>query len=269
VRARIATRLCAAALASALAGACIGTTGSEVVAFDAYAAGPEDARGAGYTFTTGRGYVVTLDRMKLRIGGVYLNRSLPISGGQERACFLTGVYVGQVPSELLVDVLDGRPQRFPVRGSGTRDLARAGEVWLTGRRVDAEDDPSVILDVAGTARLGTSVYPFDGRLTIGKNRRTAQNDPVRPGADPLCSQRIVSPIPVDLTPEDGGSLLVRVDPRGVFANVEFSELAPVSVTPPAYQFADVADGQPSTAIYAGMRAAAGVYGFRWNASSTP
>ena len=52
-------------------------------------------------------------------------------------------------------------------------------------------------------------------------------------------------------------------------NVEFAELAPVSVTPPAYQFADATEGQPSTAIYAGMRAAAGVYGFRWNASSTP
>ncbi|MBS2016238.1 MAG: hypothetical protein JST00_25370 [Deltaproteobacteria bacterium] len=263
------TSLVALAIA-ALATACIGTTGSEIVAFDAYAAGPEDARGAGYTFTTGRGYTVTLDRMRVRIGGVYLNRSLPVSGGQERECFLTGVYVGQVPGELVVDVLDGQPQKFPVRGTGTRDRARAGEVWLTGRRVDAEDDPSVILDVAGTARRGADVFPFDGRLTIGRNRRPAQTDPVRPGADPLCSQRIVTPIAIDLTPEDSGSLLVRVDPRGILTNVEFAELVPLAgSTPPSYPFVDASEGQPNVAIYAGMRAAAGVYGFRWLASSTP
>lgn len=262
--------LVAASLALALAlgtAACVGTTGSEVVGFDAYAAGPEDARGPGYTFATGRGYAVTLDRMKLRVGGVYLNRSLPVSGGQERTCFLAGVYVGQVASSLVVDVLDGRLQRFPERGVGTRDRALAGEVWLTGRRVDADDDPSVILDVAGTARRGAEAFPFEGRLTIGKNRRPPTNDPVRPGADPLCSQRIVSPIPVDVVPEDGGALIVRVDPRGVFANVEFAELAPVSAGSSAYAFADGSAGQPSTALYAGMRAASGVYSLRWNASS--
>lgn len=262
-------RVGAALVALLVPCACIGTTGSEVVAFQAYAAGPADARGAGYAFTTGRGYAVTLDRMKLRVGGVYLNRSLPVSGGQERACFLSGVYVGQVPSELVVDVLDGRPQRFPTSGTGTRDLARAGEVWLTGARVDADDDASVILDVAGTARRGAETYPFDGRLTIGKNRRSVQTDPTLPGADPLCGQRIVSPIPIDLTPAEGGSLLVRVDPRGVFANVEFAELERVSEAPPAYRFADATEGQPNVAIYAGMRAASGVYAFQWNVSSTP
>ncbi len=260
-------RLASALLAGVLATACIGTTGSEVVSFEAYAAGPEDARGAGYTFTTGTGYTVTLDRMRLRIGGIYLNRSQPISGGQERACYLSGVYVGQLASELVVDVLDGRLQKFPAAATGTRDLARVGEVWLTGARVDAEDDPSVILDVAGTARRGADEVPFDGRLTIGKNRATKQTDPTRVGADPLCSKRIVSQIPVDLTPQDGGSLVVRVDPRGVFANVEFAELERVSTTPPMYRFADADEGQPNVAIFSGMRSSTGVYTFHFNTSS--
>lgn len=259
-----AARIGALLVMGLLLAACVGTTGSEVVSFDAYAAGPSDAHGPGYSFSTGRGWVVTLDRMRLRVGGVYLNRSLPVSGGQERACFLTGVYVGEVMSPLVVDVLDGTLQKFEGRGTGTRDLARAGEVWLTGGRVDAEEDRSVILDVAGTARRGSTEIPFDGQLTIGKNRRTANGDPVRPGADPLCSKRIVSPIPVDLTPSGSGSLVLRVDPRGMFANVEFGELAKVSDAPLLYRFDDVDEGQPNIALFAGMRAASGVYAFRWN-----
>lgn len=262
-------RVVALVLASIAPLACVGTTGGDVVSFDAYAAGPEDARGAGYAFTTGIGYEVTLDRMRVRMGGVFLNRSIPVSGGQGLECFLTGAYVGQVRSELVVDVLDARPQRFPTRGGGTRDRALSGEVWLTGTRVDAEDDKSVVLDVAGTARRGGEQFPFEGRLTIGKNRRPPPTDPALPGSKPLCGERIVSPIPIDLVPEDGGSLLVRVDPRGVFANVEFAQLDRVSTDPPAYRFADVTEGQPNTAVYAGLRAASGVYGFRWNSSSTP
>jgi hypothetical protein len=255
--------------AIALAAACDGSTGSEIVSFEAYAKGPEGARGPGYTFQNGRGYTVVLDRMRLRIGGLYLNRSLPVSGGQERSCFLPGVYVAEVPSELLLDVLDERPQKFPGLGHGTRDRGIAGEVWLTGARIDAPTDASVILDVAGKATRGTTVFPFEGQLTISANRRPQVVDATRPGADPLCSKRIVTPIAVDVTPEEGGALTVQVDPKGMFANVEFSELQAPEATGRPYRFADTDVGQPNVALFAGMRAAAGVYQFNFNASAIP
>jgi hypothetical protein len=252
-----------------LGAACNGSTGSEIVTFEAYARGPDGARGPGYTFQTGRGYTVQLDRMRLRIGGLYLNRSLPVSGGQERSCFLPGVYVAEVPSELLVDVLDERPQKFPGLGRGTRDRGIAGEVWLTGARIDAPTDASIILDVAGRATRGGSTLPFEGQLTISANRRPQVIDATRPGADPLCSKRIVTPISVDVTPEDGGALTVRVDPKGMFSNVEFSELTPPEAAGRPYRFADTDIGQPNVALFAGMRAAAGVYQFEFNASAVP
>jgi hypothetical protein len=241
--------------------ACTGTTGSELVTFDAYAAGPEDASGPGYSFVTGRGYTVTLHRMRVLVGGLYLNRSVPISGGQSRSCFLPGIYVGEVPSPLLVDVLDSRPQRFPGRGGGTRDLARTGEVWLTGARIDATRDPSVLLDVAGVALRDGVEQPFEARITISENRGPAVLDPARPGADPLCLKRIVSPIPVLLTPAQDGALLLRVDPRGMFANVDFSLLPPPAQPGDPWRFDDADTDQPSTALFAGLRSADGVYRF--------
>src|SRR5690606_20472138 len=63
--------------------ACIGTTGSDLVTFEAFAAGPADANGQPLTFTNGRGWSITLTKAQLRIGAVYLNRSVPVSGGQE------------------------------------------------------------------------------------------------------------------------------------------------------------------------------------------
>jgi hypothetical protein len=240
---------------------CTGTTGSEIVTFDAYAAGPEDAAGPGYTFTTSRGYTVSLDRLRLQIGGLYLNRSVPISGGQERSCYLPGIYVAEVTEGLLVDALQPRPQRFPARGSGTRDRALTGEVWLTGGRIDALSDPTVLLDTAGTVSRDGETFPFEAQFTISDNRRPAVVDPARPGASPLCLLRIVSPIPTDLTPSQDGSLLLRIDPRPLFANVDFEQL-PLPPSPGApRRFLDREEGQPSVALFAGLRSALGVYRF--------
>lgn len=252
---------------AAPASACIGTTGSELVTFRAYAAGPRDAR-VGLRFVNGRGWTITLDRARLRIGAVYLNRSVPVSGGQERECFLPGVYVAEVLRGLDVDVLDPTPQPFPDPGSGTKDRAITGEVWLTGGRVDALDDRTVIADVAGTASRGAESMRFEGTITIGRNRAAPNVDPARPGSNPLCAERIVTPIPVDITPQSEGALLVRADPRAWFANVELGELEPVSPESDLRVFPDESVGQPATNLYRGVRAASSGYELTWVTSAS-
>ena len=246
-----------------LATACIGTTGSDLVTFPAFAAGPADATGQPLTFTNGRGWNITLTKARLHIGAVYLNRSVPVSGGQERECFLPGVYVGEVLNELDVDVLSPTPTRFPGAGNGTEDRAVTGEVWLSGQRIDALDDRTTIADVAGTATRDGVSMRFEATITIGKNRVAASTDPARPGANPLCAERIVTPIPVNVTPRGTGSLLVRIDPRGWFANVELGELDLVSPETDLRRFPDDNSNQPASNLYRGLRSASGVYTFEW------
>lgn len=246
---------------------CIGTTGSEIVSFAAYAAGPSDVAPdtstRGLSFTNPYGWSITLTRAKLHIGAVYLNRSVPVSGGQERACFLPGVYVAQVLDGLDVDALSPTLQPFPIQGHGTADHAVTGEVWLTQGRIDADDDRLPIADVAGTATRGSESMRFEGTVTIGRNRVIANTDPARPGAKPLCAERIVTPIATSITPENGGALVVRIDPRAWFRNVELAELEPVSKDTDLRRIPDELDPAPAYNFYVGLRAADGPYRFEW------
>lgn len=252
-----------AALAAPLA-ACVGTTGSDLLTFDAAAAGPEDAvEGQPYEFTSGRDYRVTLTRAKLHVGAVYLNRARAISGAQATGCILPGIYVAQVTEGIDVDVLSPTPQPFPVKGDATADRAIVGEVWLTHGDVDEPEDSGVILDVAGTAEKNGEVFPFEGALTIGKNRLPPIADPALPSAHPICKERIVSPIDIDLTPRSGGSLLLRIDPRGWFTNVDFAQLVEPDAPSLPYVFADETEPGPSASLYHGIQARTGVYHFSW------
>ena len=47
-----------------------------------------------------------------------------------------------------------------------------------------------------------------------------------PGANPICLQRIVTPIPVGLTLRQGGTVDVRVDVRAMFDLIDFATLTP-------------------------------------------
>src|SRR5262249_36099932 len=145
---------------------CVGTTGGEVIGFEAAAAGPEYAvAGEALRFTTDLGWDVALTKATLHVGALYFNRSMPVSGVQQTSCILPDTYLGQVTSGLDVDLLSPDPQRFPTLGDGlTTPTAIAAQVWLTGERVDRQDDVTPILQIEGTAEKAGEVRPFTGTI---------------------------------------------------------------------------------------------------------
>jgi hypothetical protein len=215
-------------LLALLLASCGGTTGSRLVTFQARAGGPADATGSTLSFSTAIGYQVTLTRAHLLVGAVYLNQSVPTSGAAATGCVQPGIYVAEAFGPVTLDLLSAGLQPFPAFGEGTETPARTAEVWLTSGDVNAPTDPTVILDVAGTATRSGSSFPFQGTVTISANRAIPPVNPALPGSNPICKQRIVTPILIDLTPTDGGSLTVRIDPRSMFQTVDFATLQPVS-----------------------------------------
>ncbi len=267
--------------------ACLGTTGNHIVHFRGAAAGPADAvSGAPLEFTNGAGWHVVLRKATVHVGAIYLVQTLPTSGGGTHPCILPETYVAQVvtegvtPAGIDVDTLSPTPQYFPTGGQGTDLEAKAGQVWLAGGDIDAPSDLTPILDVQGTADKDGSSLPFFACLTIGTNRTETPTNSTEPGSNPICQQRVVSPIPADLVPQDGGTLLVRIDPRPFFVDVDFSQLALSSAKSrcsfdgqlPIRTFADQStDGEStdtaSTALYSHLRSAGTQYEFSWQPPS--
>lgn len=256
-------------LARALFGAalatisCVGTTGGAIVDFPAAAAGAVDVTSP-MTFVTDRGYSVTLTAAKLHVGALYLDQSEPVSGAQNSGCFLPGTYVVEETEPLDVDLLSPTLQRFPRAAHGTTLQAIVGQVWLTGGDINVAADTTPILSLQGTALApsGTS-YPFSARVTIGTNRQ-AQGVALA-GAAPICKQRIVSPIRTDVAIEGDGGLVLRIDPRVLFVNVDFSALAKSG---DSYAFSDDPSSadytQPSANLYQNLHSAGSLYTFSWS-----
>jgi hypothetical protein len=244
----------AALLAISLA-ACTSSTGGQIVSFDVAAAGPADATGGSRTFDNGLGWHVVLSKASLHIGAVYMNATVPTSGAQFTNCILPGLYTAEELSGLDVDVLSASPQPFPAKGEGTDDEVKTGELWLTSGDINAGADPQVIAQIAGVASSATITKPFTATVTIGANRAIPSSDPAHPSAHPICKQRIVSPIAIDLAPRDGGRLLIRVDPAAWFANVDFSTVPSVSTTPPAFEIPDDNATDAGQNLFSGLRSA--------------
>lgn len=241
--------------------ACVGTTGGELVEFDAVASGPGDAvAGEPLRFQTSRGWQVELSTARLYVGALYLVDSFPVSGAQATSCVLQGSYVAEVVQGLQVDLLSSAPQRFPTPGRGSTLSARAGQVWLTGGDVNRADDPArptVILQLSGTATLKGEVRPFDAALTIANNRISTGSTA---GAAPICKERIVSPIGTDVRIERSGALWLRVDPRRLFTNVDFGALQQVGER---FAFRDDSSDQPSANLYNNLKQGGDLYVFSW------
>lgn len=247
-------------IAAVALSACIQTTGGNVVSFDAVARGTTEAAAP---FTTPSGFDVTLTRARVTVGALYLNQQNPQSYTLEQACIQEGIYSGEVRGGGVVDALSADAQPFPVRGNGTDAPTRAAELWLTGGDLLADDDKTVVLDVAGTATRGADVFPFEGVFTIGTNRVIPPRNAALPGSNPLCRQRIVSPVAFDATLAEGSTVTLVVDARQWFAAVDFSGLAKVSDAPLLYRFTDSNDSsaQPDKALFNGLRSAQGPYRF--------
>ena len=244
----------------AASAACVGSTGGGVVTFDAVAHGPKGASlTGGYDFHTQSGWDVNLTRARMQIGAVYLNRSVPLSSARETSCVLPGIYVGELTDGVVVDVLNPAGTKFPVRGEGTKDHAVTAEIWLGSGDINATSDDTVLLDIAGTAVKGAAHIPFEGTITIGKNRAIPPENVALPGGSPLCEQRIISPIPISLDLSDGGTLDLSIEPRPWFDGVDFAKLTEQS--PGHFQFGDDSASQPDINLYMGFRGNQGAYGF--------
>jgi hypothetical protein len=255
--------------------ACLGTSGNAIVHFNAAAAGPNDAvAGSGLDFTSALGWHVVLTKATLHVGAMYLVQTLPSSGGGPSACVLEGTYVAEVTTDpgaragIDVDLLSPTPQPFPNAGQGVDLGAKAGQVWLTGAPIDRESDPTNILQIEGTADRAGKSFPFKGQITISQNRVVKPTDSTKPGSEPICRQRIVSPILVDIVPHSGGTLLLRVDPRQLFVDVDFSALTAISTSPPLYAFSDDSSDAQSATLYSALHNAGALYQFSWR-DSTP
>lgn len=246
---------------SFLLAGCGGSTGSGLVTFSGAASGPRDADGGPLSFTTGSGTPITLTKAELHLGAVYLNQSVPLSGAGAEPCVSTGIYAAEVFGPIDVDLLSPSPVKFPTTGEGTETEAKAAEVWLTEGDVNATEDTTVILDVEGTANQAGTSFPFTASITIGSNRTPAITNPAMPSANPICHQRIVAPILVDITPTNRGTLALEVDPRKMFNAVDFTKATQVSDSPPAYEIPDDS-AAPGGALFSGLKSSA-AYSFTW------
>ncbi|MCL2178975.1 MAG: hypothetical protein FWC28_03745 [Proteobacteria bacterium] len=239
---------------------CISNTGGELIEFGMVAEGDEASR----FFVSPLGYEIHLEKARIHIGALYLNQSIPGNHTLETSCVLPGIYSAEVRSGLWVDALSAGRQVFPVRGNGTTEACKAAEIWLGEGDIDALENANIILEVTGEAARGGERWPFEGRLSIGQNRVEPPKNPALPGSNPICKQRIITPIPIEFQLKNRGLLVLKVVPSVWFANVEFSELgkAPGAAR---YAFKDEAAGQPDNALYAGMRANFGPYHFSFEA----
>jgi len=244
---------------------CEKTTGGLRVTFRAAAAGPDDAPPG--EFINARGYHVVLNRAVLYIGALYLNQTTSgATVGLRHGCYASGTYAAQVLGGLNVDLLSPALQFFPVEGEGTSTRALAAEVWLNGSgRVDQIDDQTVILDIAGVAERGSNRFPFAGTLTIAQNRVIPPQIASTPGVNPICKQRIIAPIPIDITPANGGLLVLRVDAYDLFAATDFAQLNKVSDTPLLYRFSNKVDNTADQNVYGNMRTPR-TYQFEWQSN---
>lgn len=248
---------------------CTGTTGYKLVTFYVAARGPADA-GPGYTFTNDRGYQIALSRAVIHIGAMYLDESVPTSGTAEGTCTLPGTYVGEVLGGRDIDMLNPGIQPFPVTGEGSTIPAAVGQVWLSGPDVTASGQTAPqsilpdVLDIAGTATKDGTSIPFAGAISIEPGRGMPNR--VLPGSNPICEPRIVGKIIVHITLSQGGTLILHLDPKVLFTNVDFSTLPKISSDPPVFAFSDKGNSdsdQPSRNLYANLRASGDVYRFEW------
>ncbi len=258
-----------AMLAAALS--CTGTTGFELVTFNAGASGAPDAvKGHPYSFDV-PGYRITLTEATLHVGALYLTQSMPTSGGGPASCVpagtYAGVFVGEVRGGGDIDLLDPSVQPLSVTGDGSTIRATTGQVWLTHGDVNASD-PTPVLTLRGSFESAGQDHTFAAAMTIDENRISATKNSNLPGEFQLCTLRIVSGIAVDLTLAQGGTLVLQIDPRALFLGVPLSDLPACTgseIDQAERCFTSDENNVPSTTLFENLTAP-GPYRFAWLSS---
>jgi hypothetical protein len=254
-----------------LAVGCVGDAGGDTVDFDVAAAGPADAVAGQPLSFTQEGWNISLTKATLHVGALYFVQAGSVSGAQATGCYLTNQaeYVLQEtgrsaqpsgPPGLDVDLLSPAPQPFAAKGHGiTQPTAMIGQVWLVHGDLDVAPDKLPMLTVAGAATQGATTFPFTGAITIGTNH---EGTGIVAGGDPICKERIVTPITPVPAVQTSGGLLLRIDPRAFF-NFSFDQRAGVGAAA-AYTFSDDPRSWDSVSqdLYMNVRSTA-PYSFTW------
>ncbi len=244
----------------ALVLSCSGTTGYQLVTFDAAGRGAADAvKGEPYSFESG-GHRVTLTKASLHVGAMYLVQSCPTSGAGAQPCTLPATYVGEVRGGGDVDLLDPSLQQIHVVGDGTTLPACTGQVWLMHGDVNAASDPVPVLTIEGTL---DGARTFSGAITIDQSRQPAPSTSALPGENPICQLRIVTPIAARVTLGQGGTLVLALDPKALFVNADLAQLPAPEGCPTDLCFTNDASNQPSINLFQNLTSAGGLYRFEW------
>ncbi|HVZ37272.1 MAG TPA: hypothetical protein VG963_32850, partial [Polyangiaceae bacterium] len=189
-----------------------------------YASGPADVDGP-LDFETGSGFQVHLTAARLHVGAVYFRLGQANPGSANASCVGDTTYGLQVPGPGDVDALSSLPQEFSILGNATSDLDQSGEIWLVDGDINRVASSTVVAAVEGIATKNGRTLPIRGSISIGQNHVIPPSNPAQPGQNPICKQRIVAPIPLEIQPAVGGDLLLRVDPRPWLRDVDFSTLS--------------------------------------------
>ena len=244
------------AFAALALGACINTTGGDLIGDLPFRAGGA-ARDAGtpFTFTTPTGWTVTLQRALIAAGPFYFNVDPPSTDE-----FRSGVVIMQATEQTIVNALDPTMKDVAGGANGESGTAVAVEIGLlppdqhdqAADPDDAEKLGAGFAYVDGTAVMGATSVPFHGEVVIDQSLVTP--------TEPLADLQRIRGASVDLTFTAAPQTLeLRVDPTHWFDQSDFSQIA--TGAPPPEGFTWTVDTTFAAQLLQGVKSETGVYQF--------
>jgi hypothetical protein len=251
-----------------------GVTGSRRVTFRAEAAGIEREGGARgpMSFDTRSGWRVTLTEARAAIGPVYFNTLAPLEArtvprAPWRSLLLPSAHahgeshlgqgriVAEINEQRVIDLLDPSPVPFERPVLGVDETVRTAELWFYNH--SALEDAAI--RVRGSAVRDGERVEFAGAFSIDPAAATVER--------PVDVLRKIRGVPFEFVPEDGVRITLRIDPRGWFADADFSEL-PRDPAAPAAPRRFTAQDNVGVGFEAGIRSARGTWNFYFDAAGT-
>ena len=202
---------------SLLLGSCSNTTGGSLILMPFRIGGPARDATQPFTFTTAKGWTVTLDQALVATGPFYFNVSAPPTD-QPRG----GVVIAEVTQQLTVNVLDPSLQEVANGVDGETGHAISVEVQLLPPDAQQSDASHATLGtgcafVSGTATNGAVSVPFAGQVVIDPS--------IVPATTTLDVYERVRGASTDLTfTQAQEALVARIDPSHWFDFVDFTPL---------------------------------------------